>query len=659
MPKSRRRSIRDRFSRILTSGSIGGILILGVAVAILVGLGALTASLLHIHAGEHDLSLPDAIWEITQRAIDPGQLDGELAWSSRILLLSITGIGILLISTLISIVNSTLERRIESLRRGRGPVEATNHVVILGWNDTGLKVTEELAEAFIDDGAVEVVILCNADPIQVGSEIQEEILRRHPGWRSRRHIRRPDSWLTIRRGEATNIGDLASLARLSTAKSVIVLGENRSDAETTKVVLAIVASIQTTDIERKSPLNIIAALNDNELGRRLQKRIHQLSVESTVLGEPIAELIPVLPEFMRTGIEAQVVRHRGLSEVYRDLLDFDGDELYLVSVPPGAATFGDVVLTNGIVVLGVQWEHSIDLWPSWDLPIGGALLLVLAESRHSAIAALSHRRGTSLTGSRALGRPVGSHPESILIIGWNRFASDLLHLLCRTSPPESTFTVLAHEQDRVDRTWMAAIPQARLEVRSQTSDPLDDRAYIEAFDHVIVLSHEEMGAAESDAAVLADVLACRVSASTCVESRRQPTTVVAELRQRVSKNIAGVRLADDLLLSDSLNASAMAHLAIHPQMAPVLGALLGADSPDDAHLMSIELATEEFFGQTWANARKTLAQRYGELGIAIRTTGVIAQVIVNPPASRVIENGEEIVVFSRYLLDQSESPAVK
>lgn len=652
MPKSRIRSARDRLNRILTSGSLGGILILGVAVALLVAVGAFTASLLNIHAGESNLTLPDALWEVMQRAIDPGQLDGELAWSSRMLLLTVTGIGILLISTLISIVNSTLERRIERLRRGRGSVKASDHIVILGWTETGLKVAEELAEAYVDDGAVEVVILADADPIRIATEIHEDILRRHPEWWLKRHVRHPDTWLTVRRGQATNIGDLASLARLDTAKSVIVAGDHRSDAETTKVILAIVASIQTAAIERRSPLNVVAAINDNALGRKLKHRIHLLSTESARAGEPIAELIPVIPEFMRTGIEAQVVRHRGLSEVYRDLLDFDGDELYLVQPPAGAVTFGDIALADRAVVLGLQRGHDVDLWPSWDEELDAALVLVLAASRHDAESAIANVRSGSLTGDRRLGRPIGTDPDSILIIGWNQIADDLIRLLGQTSPLGSSFTVLAHTQDGIDEEFLETIPRTRVVTRDPSTDPLDDRSFIEAFDHVIVLSHDELGPAESDAAVLADVLACRVSAIDCASSRVQPTTVVAELRQRVSKNIAGVRLADDLLLSDSLSASAMAHLAVHPQMAPILASILGADSPDHVQLMSIEHESAQFVGRDWASVRRSLAERHGELAIALREAGVAARVIVNPPGTRLIGAGEEIVVFSRYLIGE-------
>lgn len=655
MPKSRRRSTRDRLNRLLTSGSVGGILILGVAVSIVIAVGAGVASLFHIHAGENDLSLADAFWEVTQRAIDPGQLDGELEWSSRILLLAITGVGILLISTLISIVNSTLERRIERLRRGRGPVEASNHIVILGWSETGVKVAEELAEAIVDVGAIEVVVLADCDPIEVATAIEEDIHRRHPEWRRKRLVRRPESWLTVRRGDVTSIGDLANLAQLATAKSVVVLGDSRSDAETTKVILAIVASIQTPHIERISPLNIVAAITDNELGRKLQRRIHLLSTEAERNGEPIAELIPVIPAFMRTGIEAQVVRHRGLSEVYRDLLDFDGDELYRIAPPPGATTFGELALAEGVVALGLVDADHVELWPSWSAPLAGKEIVVLASSLEVARRALASLGGATLTGVRPPGRALGTVPDSILVIGWNKFAGDLLRLLIATSPPASTVTILVHRQDNPDLELVRGVAQVKLVERIAATDPLDERPFIEQFDHVIVLAHEELPASESDATVLADVLACRITANGSTLRRAQPTTVVAELRERVSKNIAGVRLADDLLLSESLSASAMAHLAVSPELAPVLTAILGAHSPNDVQLLSIEDQSSEFVGSPWREVRRALAERHGELAVALRSAELDGRVFINPPPDRCVGGGEEVIVFSRYVSDQDGS----
>lgn len=627
---------------------MGGIAGLGVAAIILVAFGAAVASVFHIHAGEENLSIPDAAWEILQRAIDPGQLDGELKWESRILLLCITALGILLISTLISIVNSTLERRIERLRRGRGPVEAKGHIVILGWNGLGPKVAEELVEAYADVEAFEVVVLAQHDPFEVVREVQEDLRRRNPSAKSSPMVKRPETWLTARRGDLRSVADLSRLAQLGDAKSVIILGDKRSDAETAMIIMAIVAAIQTSEVERKEPLNMVAMFDDDEVGRRLRKRIHLLSVESRLSGEPIGEVIPVGPALVRTGIESQVARHRGLSEVYRDLLDFDGDEFYVVSAPDRFETFGEVVDSPGVVPLGTMDDDGIDLWPGWDMPLEGKSLIVLAPSSETAKRALTTGGQTKFQGLRPFGQPPRTQAESILVIGWNSAAERLVSSLQATSSPGSSITVLAHDADHFSLSNPEKFLGLRLMRRTRDVDPLDERSFIEQYDHVIVLAHEELSPSESDAAVLSDVLACRIHVEGSEKRRDQPTTVVAELREPVSKNIAGVRLADDLLLSDSLGASAMVQLAVNPHLLPVLSAILESDSPNHVQLMSIEERSSLLVGLPWSEVRRSLLTETGELAVAVRQAGINARVLVNPPADYRIAANEEVIVFGRY-----------
>ena len=187
----------------------------------------------------------------------------------------------------------------------------------------------------------------------------------------------------------------------------------------------------------------------------------------------------------------------------------------------------------------------------------------------------------------------------------------------------------------------------RSTIRVPEIDPLDDRGFVEQFDHVIVLAHEELAAAESDALVLADVLACRMHVGESSSRREQPATVVAELRQRVSKNIAGVRLTDDLLLSDSLRASAMVQLAVNPELLPVLSALLVPEVDNPVHLTGNTNHSDSPTGRRWEEVRRELMQTTGELAIAVRGKGIIAEVDVNPPADRLVLPGEEVIVLSR------------
>ena len=210
-------------------------------------------------------------------------------------------------------------------------------------------------------------------------------------FRSSPIIRKPESWLTVRRGNLRNVADLAQFARLSKAKSVLILSHDHSDAETAMIILAIIAGIQGPELTRTTPVNIIAKFDDTHFGEQLKERIHRLSIESTKIGdkEPIAELFPVTPAMVRTGIESQVARHRGLSEVYRDLLDFNRDEIYLIPSPTNFSNFGEIVCSDEVIPLGIKRHKEINLWPEWDTSISSAEIIVLAKSESIARQKLS------------------------------------------------------------------------------------------------------------------------------------------------------------------------------------------------------------------------------------------------------------------------------
>jgi hypothetical protein len=129
----------------------------------------------------------------------------------------------------------------------------------------------------------------------------------------------------------------------------------------------------------------------------------------------------------------------------------------------------------------------------------------------------------------------------------------LIRELSAVVPNLSTGTLLVQEDKPVDQLPFFAGNSVTVVARSKSKDPLDDEKFISKFDHVIVLADYDVEVEESDSRALSDVLACRVHLETR-ENSTQPMTVVAELRKRASKHIAAVRMADDLLVSDSLTA---------------------------------------------------------------------------------------------------------
>ena len=643
----------NRFDRALLSGSFSAVFMLFAGTAVLIFVASTVVRVSGIHATRDHLNFVDSMWEILQRAIDPGQLAGEPAWSSRLILLTVTIFGLLLVSTLISIINSSLERRIESARRGRRPVHLHDHVVVIGWNDAASKLMEELAVARIEGVDVSVVVFTDRDPIELLNYITEHIHREDEIDQNSDTARNVAGWVTVRRANGDNTNDLLTLGRIDEARAVICLLDNHSEHGNTRVVLAILAALQLPQAQHRrleNPLQVIAQFDSEEIAERFSTRIEKVVAARQDTFGGLLTLQVITPALVRNKIEVNVVRSRGLSAVYKDLLDFEGDEIYVIPPPQSELTFGTLVPAERCIPIGFVDEFGVELWPQWDEKANGRSVIVIGESMNTvrkymnSVSSSSRKMDIIRTG-----RNKSETPEHYLFIGHNKWLHGLIRELNLVVPSNSTATLLLNTADEVDRLPHFAGSSIDIVIRSAVNEPLDDDSFAARFDHVIVMADHAVSEDESDSRVLTDVLACRVHLESR-ESHLQPMTVVAELRQRASKHIAAVRMADDLLVSEALAACAMAQFALYPENGAVLRHLLGSESP--VFLQGIPasevLGTNETL--TWIDIQMQLRATTGEIGLAMRTindvTG-IPFVQMNPKNDAVVTKTDDIVVLTR------------
>ena len=69
------------------------------------------------------------------RIVDAGTFAGDTGWMTRLLALVLTLIGIFLAGSLIGLIASAVDQRIEDLRKGRSAVLEHHHTLILGWSE--------------------------------------------------------------------------------------------------------------------------------------------------------------------------------------------------------------------------------------------------------------------------------------------------------------------------------------------------------------------------------------------------------------------------------------------------------------------------------------------------------------------------------------------
>jgi hypothetical protein len=151
----------------------------------------------------------------------------------------------------------------------------------------------------------------------------------------------------------------------------------------------------------------------------------------------------------------------------------------------------------------------------------------------------------------------------------------------------------------------------------------------------------------SDAAVLIDLIACRFHADQ-IDDEEQRFTIVAELRRRSSRHIAGARLADDLLVSDSLMACMAAQLAMDPRLEKILNGFLSIDEPTEIVTRRVSKFKNPYAGVSWKQLIPNIAQETGEIPIGFRRQGELeAFVELNPNRETLVEQNDEIILVSR------------
>lgn len=649
--KQARQRFDDVWERALLRGNVTalGFLILG-ALAIVIA-GALVLAITDIDVNAEGDGFFHALWEILLRAMSPDQLTGQSSWAARVLLLVVTLLGLLMFSTLVSISNSSLSQRFEKVRRGRKPISLRGHIAILNWNEFGFRVLREIAEANEASSQTHrVAILCDQDPLELMRAIESNF-RDHSATSSRstRWFKHPDSWITIRRGLGHHTADLQNLAAIDCASGAIVLHEEElDDSQVVRCILAISATLRSKGTDTRyitDDLPVVTFNSSSALAHSLDHRLTTISRSFQAHNYRHINYIPLSPDEIRIGIETQVARHRGLSYVYQDLLDFGGEELYILEPPHGFSTFGEAfeALIKS-TPLGIITADGVDMWPDWMTSINNAALVVLASNRKAALLRVDSPSGV-LSCSRGEGRSPVTERESFLFVGWNSSADELLESLPAVVATGSTLKVLLRQNETGPRSEAFGSEPIQIYHRDGT-DPLDDSHFLDDVNHVVVFADMSVSAQQSDAQALTDLLACRHYADLLTDPERR-FTIVGELRRRSSRHVAGVRLADDLLVSESLMGAAATQLVFEPRLEGVIAALLSRQNP--VEIVSTPLKTLTKIDQlSWRELQMLLAKETGEIALGVRTINTGDPVVIlNPSHQSIVLRSDEVVMLSK------------
>ena len=537
---------RYQLDNLLERGA--GVLIIALA------LGTLTlvfgiALLQHLAVGDErsllERFLSGVLWTV---ALDRDPTEGDSsAW------LRITGglflfTGLISVGVLIGVLTTGLNDRLRDLRLGRSPVVEREHTVLLGWSTQAMAIIEQLIIANESETRASVMVLADRSKAEMDDDIRSQLSNTKT------------TRVVTRRGDPMNMNDLR-LAAIREAKSIIIASPDAEDpdADVIKILLAIV-----NDPDRRTkPYHIVAEVHDPK-NADVCRIVGGNEVEFVLTNDFLARLT------------AQTSRKSGLSAVYSEILDFDGQEIYFhPTAGLEGRTFGEALyLFSDAVPIGIQREdEKPELNPKDDSTFTtGDKIIVLAEDDSEIPLEGDGRRYIDKDAIDATDE-VEDEPERLMIIGWNRRAPFIIEQLDEFVPSGSRIDLFAD----LDEIPKGVDGFANLQVHTKLGDTTDRRELealeLKKVDRVILLSYSErLEPQRADARSLITLMHLR-DISRKEDHELRISTEMMDIRNR---RLAEVTASDDFVVSDRLISLTLAQISETKELADVYAELFDA-----------------------------------------------------------------------------------
>lgn len=543
------------FDNYMSSGTlalIGGLGVVSLAVIVVAAAVISLGGALLAPEGSDGMDFIEAAWESMMRTLDPGTMGGDVGWGFRWVMLLVTLGGIFIISTLIGVLTTGIEGKIEELRKGRSRVLESNHTVILGWSPQVFTIIPELVLANQNQKRGIIVILADKDKL----EMEEEIRARVGDTKNTRVI--------CRSGSPNDPTDL-EIVSPHMARSIIILppDEGDSDAAVIKTCLALTHA----PARSPSPYNIVTQLSDEyslEILRMIGRNDH---------------LSAILTRDIIARVTAQTSRQSGLSVVYTELLNFGGDEIYFHEEPTlSGKTFGDALLAyEDSCLIGIQrssGETLLNPPASTRFAPGDKVIAISADDDTIRLSGLNNppvQAGLI----RSAGKRASLPPEKALLLGWNASAPTIIRELDHYVTKGSTVTVVANRE--FEERARACCKLENQEILFRAGDTTDrallDLLEIHQYNHVIVLADTSLDIQTADARTLITLLHLRNIAG----MDETPFSIVSEMLDLRNRELAAVTNVDDFIVSEHLISLMTTQLAENADLQGVFDDLFDAE----------------------------------------------------------------------------------
>ncbi|MBI3135005.1 MAG: potassium transporter TrkA [Bacteroidetes bacterium] len=550
--------IRYYFENTMSSGPMGVIKWLAIAslfVVVILGIIIAIAGIKGAPDAQEDLGFIEGAWQILMSTLDQGAMAGDQGWEFRAVRFVATLGSLFLLSILIGTISSGIDGKLSELKKGKSKVLESNHTLILGWSEKIFSILTEVIEANSNQKKPSIVILANRDKEEMDDEIRQRITNTK------------NTKIIVRSGSPLSSASI-NVVNPNEARSIIVLAGEEENTDT--YVIKSVLAITNGKNRRKEPYHIVAELKDPK------------NMEAAELvGND--ETIFVLSSDLISRITAQTCRQSGLSVVYSDLLQFEGDEIYFSDEPNlvGKTYKESIMMYETSSVLGVfTKEASVLINPPMDYKLQkGDQVIAISEDDDTVV--LSNKTDYKITAD-AFHRDTEKEPviERTLILGWNEKGKRIIEELDNYVAKGSEVLIMAEGIDIQDDLDDLKASLKRQSLTYKEGDINDRRTLVnlktEIYDHIILLSYTHIDVQESDA----KTLICLLHLRNFSEQHNKDYAIVSEMLDIQNRELGVVAKADDFIVSDNLISLMLSQLSENKDLKKVYDVLFEAEGSE-------------------------------------------------------------------------------
>lgn len=573
------------FDNVMARGAVALMGLLALASLAFITVIALVVVLVGV-GPDNDPAPPflEVVWMGLMRTLDSGTMGGDTGDVFRAAMLIVTIGGLIVVASLIGIISSAFDSKVDELRKGRSKVLETDHTLILGWNSKVFAIVSEICLANESRKRATIVVLADRDKVEMEDELRAQVTARGK------------TRIICRSGDPMNLADL-EISNPHTARSIIVLApESSLDADS--VVIKTTLALTNNPHRKAGEYHIVGEIR--EPGNLEAARL---------VGRDEAHWI--LASDLISRITVQSCRQSGLSVVYTELLDFGGDEIYFTEQPAlvGQTYFDAQLAFADSTVIGIARGPEVRLnpIPEFHIEAGDELVVIAEDDSVIRLAA----PGVPDDAAIAVAGPQVQSPERTLVLGCNSGLQAMLAELDQYVTAKSLVTVVADVTEPDFATFDNL--SVRFERADTTSRTVLDALAVPEYHHVIVLAYkDELDVQQADAKTLVTLLQLRDIA----DRAGVELNVVSEMLDDANRTLAEVTKADDFIVSDKLISLMLSQVSENKQLTAVFSELFSADGCEiflrPASLYLTAGASADFY--TIAEA----ARRRGETAIGYR-----------------------------------------